>query len=715
MTAPAVAWTGIGSNVGKVYTCETVSGAGWTAFSGSITEAVNAANFIGDSNSISEKCSATTKEGFTVDTTDIVGEPFDFSSGGGNDGDHIYAWLTAYESWDSLANGGYGIIVADDLATDSAGVWYVGPQEGFLGGWRSYVINPSADFNSVVAGTASWTTTGNPAQLSGVDGFGCRWKVTASITGNVDNVFVDNFVVGQGYEITLGDGVSTEGAFADFFTFENNVTTGRYGGVRSISGILFAQSKLIIGDISGALNTEFIDTGFTVVWEKNTLSDGTSSAVASGFYELRFTQDTGTTDVTLTNGTLAAISPHFVDLNFDGVNSVNITLLNVDRALAITLDTAVDWDGGTITNSGLITMNGAILNNATISDGTMATDESQILWNTSADPNGELDGISVTKGTNAHHAIEFDSNAPLTMTLTNVAFSGFNASNGQNDSTLNFTDGSGKDYTVNINGGSSASYKVAGTSTVTVVNSQPIVMSGVTEGTPITIHARETVGTVTDGDLLFSGFADINGEISTSLAYEGAFDPSGLDVTVRARNQGIAIAAIAEDSGTGFTDETNEAHSNTTADMTLLPAVPALNDAYYFGHNEEFSSMKISVSTVLTQSSAPTFVWEYWNGAWTALSGVSDGTNGYETTGENIISWTPPSDWAVTTVNSQGPFFYVRVRLSVVGTITQVPVGRRASLDVARYLPYARDTVFESDGLTDVATWTQDTVSKFTQ
>jgi len=95
-----------------------------------------------------------------------VGEPFDFSSGGGNDGDHIFAWLNIFAAWDTLAAGGFGIRVADDLATDSIGTWYVGPQTGYLGGWASYAINPSADFDGVVAGTACGSSR-NPSLSSG--------------------------------------------------------------------------------------------------------------------------------------------------------------------------------------------------------------------------------------------------------------------------------------------------------------------------------------------------------------------------------------------------------------------------------------------------------------------------------------------------------------------------------------------------------------------
>ena len=253
-------------------------------------------------------------------------------------------------------------------------------------------------------------------------------------------------------------------------------------------------------------------------------------------------------------------------------------------------------------------------------------------------------------------------------------------------------------------------YQKEAGATVNIVATITVTVANLTEGTPVKLIAEETVGSVTAGDVLFTGFADDTGIITYSHNDEGT-----LDITVAARNQGVAIAAIAEDNGTGFTNETDEAHSNATADMTILPATPALNDAYYFAHIEEFSQMKLNISTALTQTGAPTIVWEYWNGAWVSLSGVSDGTAGFETVGESLISWTPPGDWVTTSVTGHtGALFYVRARLSVVGTITTTPVGRRASLDVTRYFPYeASRTISTGTGLADNASWIIDQISIF--
>lgn len=464
MTAVAVAWFG-GTGSGKVHAQDAVGTAlGYT----SLTQ--NTTNFVEGTASSSEKVSNTTIQGYSITAADFTGEPWNFASGQKNDGDHIFVWLSAYEAWDSLANGGFRIRIADDLATDSVGTWYVGPQPGFLGGWYAYVINPAASFNEVTAGSASWTTNGNPAQLTGVDGFGAGWKITKSISGAVDNCFVDAMTVGQGYVLTLGDAGSTEGKFSDFTAFEEVTATGRFGGVRGLSGIVFARCKLAIGAASGSTNTEFIDSGFTVVWEKALLSDGASSAVASTFYELRLQKGSGSTTVSMSSGSLAAVAPHTVVLNFAGSTSAALSAVNVDRGGAITLDAAVTWTGSLIVNSGQIAAAGATFTDNTVSGYTGAANTSSLVWNVATDPDGKLDACMFVKGAAAHHAIEFGTSSPTTMTLTNVNFSGYNASDGQNDSAIHIKRTTGT-VTINIDGGTTPSYKSDGATVVIVSGS----------------------------------------------------------------------------------------------------------------------------------------------------------------------------------------------------------------------------------------------------
>ena len=447
MTIAAVAWYGVGSNVGKVINADIDTN--WTS-----GLQVDTVNFIEGTASLGEKVSNGIVTRQTIDTTDVTGEPFDFSVSGGNDGDHLFGWMSIFAAWDTQPNGGFGLMMVDDLATDSDGTWFVGPQAGYVGGWASFVINPAADFDLVTAGTATWTLAGNPAQLSGVDGFGVRWRTTVSITGNTDNGFLDAMSVGQGYRLTLGDAGSAEGTFADFVTFEDNVTTGRFGGLREISGILLAKSKLTIGFASGAGDTEFIDNGFTVVWEQQLLSDEASSAVAAGFYELSATQGSGTTDIDMSSGTLAAVAPHTVTIDFSGVNLVTIDGCNIDRATSITLDSACSLTNTKVSNSGIVIAGEADLSGSSFLLSTVAADDAAVLWDevlSAPEVISELDDTTFEQGTAAHHAITFGTGVDEDITLTGIEFTGFDSTADADGATLEFL-ATGGAITVTLSG-----------------------------------------------------------------------------------------------------------------------------------------------------------------------------------------------------------------------------------------------------------------------
>jgi len=134
-------------------------------------------------------------------------------------------------------------------------------------------------------------------------------------------------------------------------------------------------------------------------------------------------------------------------------------------------------------------------------------------------------------------------------------------------------------------------------------------------------------------------------------------------------------AAIAYDGGV-YTDETTAANNTTTDDMTLLPASPAVDDAYYFGY--DYRTRKITLNISTAGVGTWTITWEYYNGSsWTALSNVSDGTSGFTASGTNNITYTLPTDWAKTTVNGIEKYF-IRARLSSFTSITTQPKGAQA-------------------------------------
>ena len=109
-----------------------------------------------------------------------------------------------------------------------------------------------------------------------------------------------------------------------------------------------------------------------------------------------------------------------------------------------------------------------------------------MVWD-STDPDGYLDGATFSKGTNAHHAIELTSTTGGTYTFRDVAFSGFNASDNQNDSTILVDAGYLENVTINLVGCSgNISYKNTTGANVTLV----------TDPRTLTIEVRDEAGTL---------------------------------------------------------------------------------------------------------------------------------------------------------------------------------------------------------------------------
>jgi hypothetical protein len=628
--------------------------------------------------------------------------------GGANDGDHVYTWLNCLTpNLDTIANGGLRVQIGQDSTTNFR-EFYVGgdgslADDPYAGGWRCFVVDPtlSADGSRIF-------DTGTP-DMNIADEFGGTVKTIAMISGNFNNGLIDAIRIGSGLRVINGTTPDPAATFADFVSDDEGTKNNRYGVIRDVGGVSLVQGKLFFGD--GTTTTVFTDTNAVVVFEE--------ANVAADFYEFYIA-----TDATVTLGEISAgvtsggcfIDSQSTDSAYtitvveggttEAIFNAYATTFNEFRVMSLNPSTTAQ--DCTFSGGGQITLNGATLTACSILSSTVGADTGALL----VDSQSEWDGGGTRVVTNCFFggnnanansgAIEIS--ATGTFEFEGLTFSG---------NSFDVINSSGGAVTINVTNGDTPTVRNLTTSTTTVNVAAPIKVEGVTEGTSVILLANETVGTVTVGDVLTQQFADSNGEINYNLPYESAFDPSGLDILVKARNQGIAVAAIAEDGGV-FTDETAEASSNSTADMTLLPTGgAAVNDAYYFAHNEEFPRLKLDISTAFAGTSL-TITWEYWNGsAWTALSGVSDGTNGLLNTGPNIVSWTVPGNWATTSVNSQGPLYYVRYRVTAVSGQTTDPLGRKCALDVTRYLPYRRARTVTATGITDVASWQQDAVSQF--
>jgi hypothetical protein len=247
---------------------------------------------------------------------------------------------------------------------------------------------------------------------------------------------------------------------------------------------------------------------------------------------------------------------------------------------------------------------------------------------------------------------------------------------------------------------------------VTNINvSVTIEITGVTEGARCVIQRTDTNEQLLN-DLAFT--SDGAGAFKASTAFPYA---ASVDVYVSAASSGKVVAGVADDSAV-FTDETRQANDSRTGagnTMTLIPAAsPASPDAFYYGHTEKFSQMDLDVLTAGVGTY--TLAWEYWSGSgWSALTGLSDGTNNYKNSGVNRVSWTEPGSWATTTVTNQPgstALYYIRARF-VSGTVTTTPVGRAVQLDVTKYVRWEDTNQITSEGLSVKATWTEDVAATF--
>ena len=153
----------------------------------------------------------------------------------------------------------------------------------------------------------------------------------------------------------------------------------------------------------------------------------------------------------------------------------------------------------------------------------------------------------------------------------------------------------------------------------------------------------------------------------------------GQELTPETDNPDVILAykmgyAYADDGGS-FTDETTEANNTTANNMTLTPATPALEDAYYFGRaDEKFSTLQLNIGT--PGEGVYTILWEYWSGAaWATCVDIVDGTTGFTAAvGWHDVAHTVQAGWAKTTVNTVEAY-WIRARVSAYTSIVTQPKG----------------------------------------
>lgn len=157
-------------------------------------------------------------------------------------------------------------------------------------------------------------------------------------------------------------------------------------------------------------------------------------------------------------------------------------------------------------------------------------------------------------------------------------------------------------------------------------------------------------------------------------------------------------AAVLRDDNIGWfshtaaaANPTDGADLGTADDVDLLPAVPAVGDAFYFGDYEEYERISIDLTT--PGAGTWTLTYEYWDGsAWSTLT-VVDNTSAFRVGKLLTITFTKPTDWATINLSTTGaagvgpsPAFpnldcyYIRARVSAYSAVTTQPQATKIVL-----------------------------------
>ena len=208
-----------------------------------------------------------------------------------------------------------------------------------------------------------------------------------------------------------------------------------------------------------------------------------------------------------------------------------------------------------------------------------------------------------------------------------------------------------------------------------------------TESRTVMLYCEDWLSQLNEEQITYDMREKLNGNTRASVIKSDYENTDGHGIGPANK---VIDSAQADDGG-AFTDETIAANNLTTNDMTLLPAVPAVNDAYYFGFAVPIYTMKVYVST--TGNWVGTCNWEYWNGgAWTSCGYIPGNEHNFETGGLVTYTWTAPS-WATCAVNGT-TLYWIRARVATYTGITTQPKGAYA---YAKYVVYDHQIELTAD------------------
>jgi hypothetical protein len=362
----------------------------------------------------------------------------------------------------TYASGGIRIMVGS--GTGAFKWWAVGGSDrgrNPYGGWQNNVVNPTISADG---------TVGSPTSTEQYVGSAMN-PLSAPSKGNPHQVDAIRF--GRGSSIfEYGDVANGYCTFAGFAA-QNDAVANRWGLIQAAQGGYLYKGKLTLGTTSNPCDFRdanvlvLIDDTPKVTTNFNTLEvNNASSRIdwSNVIFKALGTQSPG-----------RLVCNANADLNWDACQFFNMGAFTLGGSGSELLNCI--WNA-----CGLITVAGGKINGSKIITPTVAADASAVGWDVATNPDGYLDDLTISRGANAHHAIGFGTSSPSSITIRGLTATGFNAANGQNDSTFYIADSNtGNSYTISCVGCSgNMTYKTAGAS-VTIVQDPVTVRVTVTD------------------------------------------------------------------------------------------------------------------------------------------------------------------------------------------------------------------------------------------
>jgi len=327
------------------------------------------------------------------------------------------------------------------------------------GGWQNTAIDPEYTPDETIAG---------PPTAGNYRWFGSTPYILSAVNKGNPHC-VDAIRYGRGI---LRAEYGESGNYATFagMAAANDVYTARWGIFAYQLGSYLFKGVLRIGTDTNAAN--FVDANRSIVindtprtyLDFNRIEIRNSSSVVSW-------SNIGIKSIsTLSPGRLEVIAN--ADVTLDGCS-----FQDMDTFIFLSNSDVIDT---IFKNCKTVTGAGGLFTGCSFLTPTVAADASALEWNVSADLDGKIDGATFSKGTNAHHAIELGTSSTNSLTIRNVTFSGFNASDAQNDSVLYLADkGSDTTWTIGC---------VGCTGTVSYKKERSGDTVNITQGVSLTVH-----------------------------------------------------------------------------------------------------------------------------------------------------------------------------------------------------------------------------------